>query len=174
MRRTWFLLLCFLLTSPAGFGQTSSTEAPTLQALLAEVRQLRQDLRTATATSQRVQILLQPVQGQEAAVARASQRLDDTRAKLAETQANRRRQATFLKQNEDFASNSENSPAARKEAEDVISRVKPELERLGDEEQQRQSRKIEAEEQLRLGQAKLGELQDQLDRLDKSLENPNR
>src|SRR5712664_183098 len=91
MRRTLFLVLCLLLTSSAVFCQTSSTEAPTLQALLAEVRQLRQDLRTATATSQRVQILLQRVQGQEAAVARASQRLDDTRAKLAETQANRRR-----------------------------------------------------------------------------------
>ncbi len=172
MRRTLFLLLCLLLTSSAVFGQTSSTDAQTLQALLAEVRQLRQDLRTATATSQRVQILLQRVQGQEAAVARASQRLDDARAKLAETQANRRRQATFLKQNEDFASNSENPPAARKEVQDVIPRQKLELERLGEEEQQRQSRETEAEEQLRLGQAKLGDLQDQLDRLDKSLENP--
>ena len=79
-----------------------------------------------------------------------------------------------MKQNEDFASNSENPPAARKEVQDVIPRQKLELERLGEEEQQRQSRETEAEEQLRLGQAKLGDLQDQLDRLDKSLENPNR
>ena len=38
MHRSRFLLLGLLLTSPATFGQASTNDAQTLQALLAEVR----------------------------------------------------------------------------------------------------------------------------------------
>jgi hypothetical protein len=40
------------------FGQTTPSESQTLQALLWEVRQLRQDLQTTTIAVQRAQILL--------------------------------------------------------------------------------------------------------------------
>jgi hypothetical protein len=69
MNRSSILALGFLLSST--FGQTTPSESQTLQALLLEVRQLRQDLQTTTVAAQRAQILLYRLQGQEAAVARA-------------------------------------------------------------------------------------------------------
>jgi DNA repair exonuclease SbcCD ATPase subunit len=174
MYRFWLLILTILLISAPGFGQSAPSDSQTLQALLAEVRQLRQDLQTTTAAAQRAQILLYRLQLQEGAVAHASQELNEARSKLAETQSNRRRLAAIVKQSEEFARNSDNPPAARKESEETVSRVKPDLERLTDEEQQRQTRLTEAEEQLRTGQAKLGGLQDQVEWLEKSLENFSR
>src|SRR6266403_1460269 len=84
MHRSCLLIPVFLLISAPVFGQSTATDSQTLQALLAEVRQLHHDLQTTTVAAQRAQILLYRLQGQEVIVARASQRLDDARAKLAE------------------------------------------------------------------------------------------
>lgn len=65
------------------------------------------------------------------------------------------------------------SSASRKEIQEEISTAKAELKNLGAEEQQRQTAEIEAEEQLRAGQAKLDELESGVDRLEKELENPH-
>jgi chromosome segregation ATPase len=174
MNRSLLLVLGFLLFSTACFGQTTPADSQTLQALLAEVRQLRQDLQTTTIAAQRVQILIYRSQGQAAAVARASQRLVDARAKLAETQSDRKKLAADIRQYEDFISHTENSPAQRKEIEDVLPQLKTKLESLETEEQQRQTKEIEAEQQLRTEEVGLSELHDQLDRLDKALENASR
>ena len=77
MNRSSLFVLSSLVFSTACFGQTTTGDSQTLQALLLEVRQLRQDLQTTTIAGQRVQILIYRLQGQEAAVARASQRLDE-------------------------------------------------------------------------------------------------
>ncbi len=138
MNRSSLFVLGLLLLSTACFGQTTPGDSQTLQALLSEVRQLRQDLHTTTIAAQRAQILIYRLQGQEAAVARASQRLDEAREKLARI------------------------------------RLKTRLESLENEEQQRQTREIEAEQQLRAEEVRLSDLRDQLDRLDKALENASR
>ena len=166
---SWIIPAVLLISMPV-LGQSASTDSQTLRSLLLEVRQLRHDLQTATSTVQETQILFYRLQVEEAAVARATQRLDDTRAKLEETQTRREELAAHVKQNEDLANNADNLPDAQKQAENEISRGQPELERLGAEEQQRQSRETEAEEQLRLEQTKLSELQDQLERLEKNLQ----
>jgi DNA repair exonuclease SbcCD ATPase subunit len=171
MHRFWLLIITILLTSAPSFGQSTPSDSQTLQSLLAEVRQLRQDLQTTTAAAQRAQILLHRLQAQEGAVVRVSQQLNEARSKLTETQTNRRRLAVVVKQNEEQARNSDNSPARRKESEELVSRLKSELDRLAEEEQQRQTRQMEVEEQLRIEQAKLDGLQEQVDRLEKSLEN---
>src|SRR2546428_11236927 len=171
MRRSLFLVLGLFAVSTSAFGQTTSTDSRTLQALLVEVRQLRQDLQTITVATQRAQILLYRLQVQEGAVARASQRLDDARAKLAETQSARKKLAAQIKSSEDFVSNTENSPGDRKQIEGWLPQGKARLESLESEEQQGQTREIEAEEQQRMEQAKLSGLQDQLDRIEKVLEN---
>jgi len=93
------------------FGQSTSTDSQTLQALLAEVRQLRHDLRTVMIAAQKAEILLYRLQGQEAAVARASQRVEDVRGRLAETASSRQKLAIDIK-HEDFIGNAEN-PAGR-------------------------------------------------------------
>ena len=174
MNRSSLFVLGLLLFSTDCFGQTTPGDSQTLQALLSEVRQLRQDLQTTTIAGQRAQILIYRLQGQEAAVARASQRLDEARDKLARIQDERKHVARDVKQHEDFISNTENSLAQRKEAEDSLRQLKTRLESLENEEQQRQTREIEAEQQLRTEEVRLSDLRDQLDRLDKSLENASR
>ena len=173
MYRPQLLALGLLLISPAAFGQTSSTDSQTLQALLAEMRQLRQELRTTTAAAQRVQILLYRLQIQEGAIERAQRRVDDARSALSQTQAEVKMMALTIKQMEDKISNAQN-PVERKRQEDLLPKFKAELESQQNSEQQSQARESEAEQELRAEQAKLNALQDQLERLDKSLETTNR
>jgi hypothetical protein len=70
-------LLCLLLALPAGaLCQSPATDSQTLQAILAEVRQLRDELRTTSAAAQRAQILVYRLQAQQAVVTRLSQKTD--------------------------------------------------------------------------------------------------
>jgi len=135
---------------------------------------LRQDLRTTTVAAQRSQILIYRLQGQEAAVARASQRLDEAREKLVRIQDERKHVAAEVKRTEDFVSNTENPATQRKELENRLSELKARLETLESDEQQYQSREIEAQQQLRAEEVRLSDLRDELDRLDKTLENTSR
>ena len=174
MNRSSLFILGLLLFSTACLGQTTPNDSQTLQSLLLEVRQLRQDLQTTTIAGQRAQILIYRVQGQEAAVARASQRLDEARDKLARIEDERKHVAASVKQSEDFIRNTENPPTQRREIEDSLAQVKARLESLENEEQQRQTREIDAEQQLRTEEVRLSDLRDQLDRLDKMLESAGR
>jgi len=85
------------------------------------------------------------------------------------------RQLNFeLKRNEQLLEQQDDPSAAgakrRKELEDTVARFKSALEQRATTEQEMQARLTEAGEQLRIEQSKLGRLQDELDRLDKSLE----
>jgi chromosome segregation ATPase len=110
------------------------------------------------------------LQGQGATVARASQRLDDAGAGLAEVQSNRTKLTCDIKKYEDLLGQTENSPTDRKQIEDLLSQLKAKLPSLEAEEQQRQTREIEAEDEVRTARAKLDDLQDQLDQLQKTFE----
>ena len=172
MLRTGLLILAALLSSTAAFGQAASKDSETLEALLAEVRQLRQDLQTTTVTVQRAHIILYRLQAQEGVTARASQRVDDTRQKLTETQSNRKNMTAQIKQLQEMHNRTDN-PAESKNFEAALSNFKARLEALGDEEQQRMTRQIEAEEQLRVEQAKLSALQSQLEQIESTLQTSN-
>jgi hypothetical protein len=78
----------------------------------------------------------------------------------------------FLKQSESL-DNADMSPEAQKQLQSQIAADKSDLEWLPAEEQQRQAAELEAEEQLRTEQAKLGALEDRLDRMEKKLDNPH-
>jgi chromosome segregation ATPase len=82
--------------------------------------------------------------------------------------------AAEVKQIEDFVSNTENPASQRKELESRLSELKTRLGSVESDEQQNQSREIEAEQQLRAEEVRLSDLRDQLDRLDKTLENASR
>src|SRR5229473_813981 len=172
MLRSLFLVLGLLLISPAVFAQTSSTDTQTLQALLAEVRQLRQELRTTTVAAQRVQILIYRLQIQEGTVARAQRRVDEARSTLSQTQTEVKMMASGIKQIEDKVSNAQN-PVERKRQEDLLAKFKAELESQEASDQQRQMKVSEAELELKAEQSKRTALQDELDSLDKFLERPN-
>lgn len=70
--------------------------------------------------------------------------------------------------------NTENPPAQRKVLEDRLAHLKSELESAEDLLQLQQTQEIDAEQHLRAEEVKLSDLQDQLDRLDKTLENASR
>jgi hypothetical protein len=174
MNRSALFVLGLLFSSTASFAQNTPADSQILQALLLEVRQLRQDMQTTIIAAQRAQILIYRLQGQEAVTSRASQHLDDARERLARIQDERKHVAAEVKRNEDFIDNTENPPAQRKVLADRLPLDKSRLEALESEEQQRQTREIEAEQQLRAEEARLTDLRDQLDRLDKTLENASR
>jgi chromosome segregation ATPase len=140
-----------------------------MQALVAEVRQLRKDLQTTNGYALKAQVLLYRLQIQEATVARVSQHLNDVRSKLAGTEEHQRQLASTMKYYEKIADNSEASPAQQKEAQQQVSSLKTELQSVAAQEQQEQTTEMEAEEQLRIEQAKLGSLEERVDRLEKEL-----
>jgi hypothetical protein len=172
MRRAFFLILLGFGIPAATLGQATSSDSQTLQALLAEVRELRQDLRVSLARIQSAQILLSRSQTQQAAVMRASERLNDARLRLADAQDHQKHVAMDIKRLEDTLSAEENL-AQQKELRDRINHSKSELEDSTSIEQQRQAGEIEAEQQLRTEQDKLTMLETQLDELVRHLSNPS-
>ena len=173
MHRLFLFALGLLLASTVSVGQTASADSQTLQALLAEVRQLRKDLQTTTVASQRVQILLYRAQLQETVVAGAQQRLDAMHSKLVEAQSAVRH---FISENERLEAtlNDSQSPADRKELEVMLTRLNGELESQRAAEQEWLTKEAQATQELRSEGTKLALLQEQLDQLDKILEQSGR
>ena len=167
MRRTYLFVVVVLAMATATFAQTTSSDSQTLQSLLAEVRQLRQDLQVSLTRMQSAQILLSRLQIQEVAVSRASQHLDDARSKLAEVQVVIRSEASEIKHFEDAPNTGDNGP----QVEAALNRAKSDLEASTNLAQQRQSIETDAEQQLRTEQDKLNKLETQLDELVKNIGN---
>ena len=144
-----------------------------MQALVAEVRQLRKDLQTSNGYALKAQILLYRLQFQEASVARVSQHLNDARGMFAVIQQRRAELAANLKRLEDSPDNTQLSQPDQKELQVEIAAKRSELEAMAAEEQQRQTAETEAEQQLRTEQTKLNDLEELVDRLEKALDNPH-
>jgi chromosome segregation ATPase len=161
-------VICLLLLAAQAFAQSASTDSQLTQALLTEIRLLRQDLQTIAVTIQRVQIVMYRLQAETTLMSRATQRLDDARSKCSQTQVQRKNMATEIERTEERQRGTQD-PAERKNMEQMLPRLKAELEMWTNGEQQCQTREAEAETQFRTEQAKLNELQDQLDKLDKVL-----
>jgi chromosome segregation ATPase len=168
MHSTLFCSLALLLGSGAAFTQTASSESQIAQTMLAEIRQLRSDLQTTAATIQRVQIVMYRLQSEAALLDRATQRLEQARAECNQVQARRAALASQIDQAEARQTRSQN-PLEQKNAEEMIAGLKANAGLLATEEQQYQTERADAESQFRTEQAKMNDLQDQLDRLDKVL-----
>lgn len=174
MNRLSFLALGVLLFSPVCFGQSTNSDSQTLQALLLEVRQLRQDMHSTLVATQRAQILIYRLQAQEAAVARTSQRLTETREKLTQLREEQTMLAENAKQREAVIRNEQSSEAERRSAELSLSMIKSRLNTIEGEEEQTQAREMEAQQQERDEELRFTDMREQLDRLDKTLENASR
>jgi hypothetical protein len=161
MRRTYFFVVVVLGMATATFAQTTSSDSQTLQALLTEVRQLRQGLQISLTRMQSAQILLSRLQIEEVAVSRASQHLDDARSKLAEIQFVVRSETAEIKHYEDAPNDGDNAA----QNDDALRRAKSDLEASTSLAQQRQSIETDAELQLRTGQDRLSKLESVLDEL---------
>jgi chromosome segregation ATPase len=169
MHRSALFALGLLLASTVSGGQATPSDSQTLQALLAEMRQLRKDLQTTTVASQRVQILLYRAQLQETAVAGAQRRLDDVHSKLAEVRSGVRHFTSEIERAESALNESQNA-VDRKQLEDMLTAAKRELESQLATEQEWETKEAQAVQDLRSEQAKLSALQEQLEQLDRSLE----
>jgi chromosome segregation ATPase len=168
MRKIAFAVILFAASD--GLCQTPAKEPDTLQALLVEVHQLRQDIEAMTVASQRVQIALYALQMQDAAVARAAQRMDSARDRRSGAEANRDHTASVIQELEAKLASATPGDAGAKELQPALSQMKSEIERQTAEVQTLQAAEAEASSQLRNEQAKLAEVQERIERLDKTLE----
>jgi chromosome segregation ATPase len=160
--------LATLLLKTTAIAQSASPDSQINQAILAEVRQLRQDLRSTAATIQRVQIAMYRLQAETTLLDRATQRLEQARAICSGTEYQRKMITTQIEQVDARRRNSQSS-SEQNAAEAQLSQLKFSLEQLASQEQQCQVEQVDAEAQFRAEQAKTNDLQDQLEKLDKVL-----
>jgi chromosome segregation ATPase len=163
-------LIVVTLGTFTALGQTTPKDPDVVQALLAEVRQLRHDIEGMTVASQRVQIALYRLQIQDATVSRAAQRVDETRGKRIDAESARDRTAAEVQKLEASLSSGTLKEAETKEVQQRLAQLKFELERWTEPVQSAQAAEAEAASVYRTEQVKLVEIQDRVDRLDKVLE----
>lgn len=165
------LILTLLLTPPMAFGQSTSSDSQTLQALLREVRELRQEMRTITVASERAQILLSRQQMQQTAVQNAQKEEDAAKERTEQADEHSRRLTMQIKyytdqDNEDATPN----PDQRQRIEQQIASMKTMLEQANTDGAKAQSAEMQASEKLQIEQSKLAALQTELDQLDRNLQ----
>ena len=170
MFRLSFLPLVLLVVSTPALGQTNSKDSPTLQALLTEVRQLRQDLEATALVTHKLQILLYRLQTQNTTVTRLSRSVDDAHSEVNQLKNERDKLAADIKQAEDFVSSNLNASGDRKSVEDALPGLKEKLLSLDNQLQEVQEKESAAQEQLRSQEAKLERMEADFDRLEKSFE----
>lgn len=165
--KTIVLAVMFLVTA-VGRCQTPAND--TLQSLLVEVHQLRQDIEAMTVASQRVQIALYALQMQDAAVTRAAQRLDNIRGKCARAEEDGRQTARDMQGFESRLTSGTLPESDAKAVQARMAEMKILLDAQAADVQTCQATEADASSQLRNDQAKLADVQDRIDRLDKALE----
>lgn len=168
------LLIPLLIASTFAVGQNNSTDSQTLRSMLEEIRQLRQDLKTTTVASQRIQIALYRLQLQEAAVLRAAKLVEEAHSKLAELAAERKRVTSDIEQFEDLHSRTQDAQHRKVIEDEVLPQLKKHLERISQDEGQWQAKSGDAESQLKTEQTKVETLNNLLDELDRVLQNVGR
>jgi hypothetical protein len=173
-RLTPWIAILLLISASSAWSQTSPADSQTLQAILAELRQLRHDLQTNSAMAARAQVALYRLQREDEAVTRATQRVSDARSRVTQLEEARNHKAQDIKQIRAAMNRSDNPNAPREFEETVLPQLTSELERFQKQEQQARAEQIEAEQQLRDEQVKLEGLNDLLDRYNSALEEVGR
>lgn len=138
------------------------------QAVLSEIRQLRQDLQATAAIIQQVQIVLYRIQAQENQLDRATQLLETARSVCKGTEMQRKQFTTQIERTEAAKRNAQNT-SDRQAAEEMLANLESSAEMFASEASDCQRDQVDAEIQVRAEQAKMSELHDQLDKLDKVL-----
>ena len=134
----------------------------TLQQLLAEVRELRLAVQKATVTHTRFQMLIERVRIEQTHVDASVRQIENLRAQIADM---RNAKPQFEQQVKDAEEMLERAtdPNARAEIETSVKSMKAQVVRFGQEEERLRSREAALETELQSSQAKLNELNAQLD-----------
>jgi chromosome segregation ATPase len=169
MIRPATVVVTFLLLCPTAFSQKSESDPQTMQAVLSEIRQLRHDLQTAAIAARRAQIVIYRLHEETVAVERASGRLENTKNTLAQMQMQEEYQAAEIKRIEEYRDHAENEQQ-RKQLDDSATQFKEQMDAWVTQELQLRGKESEQEADFRAEQAKLERLEDELDRLDRDLE----
>ena len=165
------ILICLaelLLRTTGVTAQTAPLDTQTTQAMLSEIRQLRQDLQATAAVIQRVQIVVYRIQAQESLLDRATQRLETARNICKGSEMQRKHFTTQIERAEAARRNAQNT-SDRQAAEELLANLKSSAEMFASEVSDCQRGQVDAEIQLRAEQARMSELQDQLEKFDKIL-----
>jgi chromosome segregation ATPase len=168
MRR---ILICFaglLIRTTDVLADTTPSDSQMTQAMLSEIRQLRQDLQATAAIIQRVQIVVYRIQAQESKLDRATQRLETVRD-VCKGYEMERKDLTIQIERAEASKRSAQNSSDRQAADEMLARLRSSAETLVSEARECQVSQVDAEVQVRTEQGKMSELQDQLDKLDKIL-----
>ena len=168
MRR---ILICFaglLLRTTDIAADATPGDSQITQAVLTEIRQLRMDLQATAAIIQRVQIVVYRIQAQESQLDRATQRLEAARD-VCKSQETQRKYFTTQIERTEASKRSAQNASDRQASDQVLADLKSSAEMLASQAGDCQRNQVDAEIQFRTEQAKMSELQDQLDKLDKVL-----
>jgi hypothetical protein len=102
------------------------------QAVLSEIRQLRQDLQTTAAIIERVQIVVYRIQTQESLLERAMQRLETARNVCKGSEMQRQHFTTQIQRTEAAKRNAQNT-SDRQAAEEMLANLKSSAEMFASE-----------------------------------------
>lgn len=145
---------------------STSIDKTTVEALLTEVRQLRLALERSTSLVPRIQLAAQRFQLQQTRVDRLTTELRDFRTKMAEESAHKREE---LQQMQAMLSETQDT-SERARLEGAIKDRTAMVQQGSPVEQQQMAQEAELASQLQREQGTLRELSDQLDALDKKLQ----
>ena len=152
--RIFFLLSCTMYAE--------SSDSLTLQTLLQELRELRQDMQGIAILAQRVQLLLYRTQLQEEVRKKAAERYIQANTTVKQLEQQRTQAANAIKAAQD--------EPPQPDSEALIRNMKIHLEMLLGMESQIRTEELSAGFDLKTEQAKLADLQHQLGRLEQQLE----
>lgn len=164
MRRLLLFMLLASVMPRFTFGQMSASDSQNLQALLTEVRELRQDLRQSLGRLQNAQILLTRLNLQQESVSHALQRVDEARAKFIDRQAQQKDLENHIKNLEEVV-NEDTNPDNQKRLREELNTMKGNLEAVTGNLKQLETARIDAEQQLQAEQDKLSAIEAELDEL---------
>jgi DNA repair exonuclease SbcCD ATPase subunit len=162
------LLVCVSFTALA---QTPASDVPTLQTLLVEVHQLRIALERSTQIAPRIQIAVERLKMQQEQVGHVAKDVDDARRELDHFRTEQGRIQQRVQSIENAVTETAD-PEKRRDLNDALGSSKQELDQAEKSAQQAQVREGELTSQLQSEQAKLTELNDRLNQIERALTTP--
>lgn len=152
-------------SQPKGTAGSVQTEPDKiLEQLLKEVRELRVAVQRATLINTRFQMLIERVKLQQGQVDAASRRLDNHNTEVADVRSAKHQMEQQVKEAEELLERT-TDPNGRSDMESRIKSMKANLARFGLAEEGMRNRAPTLETELQAAQAKLNELNSQLDTL---------